>query len=795
MVKGASQDPYGSFGSVPDSVRVDGSGANYSGVRASPNDFGAQIGAATQRLGATGEELAQHYGEMAVHTATNDAYVNGYAPAVNSLVSGYKQLSGMDAMEQLPEYQKQLKELNNQYINTGSPMQRELMGGLVARHTISTMDSMTNHADSQYVKHEATVNEQSVKNASDEAANNWQDPAIVDFNVNRAKGLSTLYYGSHVGHDEGSQPVVDQMAKAEGSKVVTSAINMALDSGDYKTANFYKNKYADVLSGRDKLTVEKSVSALNITDSARSFVDNILTGKPAVSPGTPQFQDTHVKANVAEIAQKEGFDPNIAFALHGTESDYGRGLKPTSARKDDFQTDVRLRDKGYEGDDLASSAHNGFKIWNTNSSDLTQRLGRPVSVSEGYLAYNQGGLGAATLLSAGPTETAVQALSKIMPPQDAIKHVLSNSGTATMAASDFSNHVQEMFQNHYDAQKVAVEGDVAGAIKNQSSLQLPAVQQSSNPHEFFNQINNRLPAAQAAVDAIPDDKVREAATKQLKLKYEQAKLGDTAWKNTQAQAAQDIAQDPRYTSMDEVPQTVKNNFQAAGQLKFLEAALTDKNNPKKDASYGEGFLSTLNRMSSDDATDKIGDLASLQQEYGERKDLHSSGFRQLASLVKNADTPEGKAKLASQAQFLNNLHQKMVAGAGDTEGKAAFEKALPLFFNAYGSAAAGKDDLENVMSLDPKNDKSFISKNGIKVPTPAEMTSKKIQSSVEFISSIFSGSNRGGPPEANPAAHPLALTPQEQVIIDFDAGKITEQQKNDQLTVMGVKLTPRVPRP
>ena len=745
-----SDDLYGNFGNVSDPTAVNGSGAGPMGVRASPEDFGAQVGAGLQKLGATGEDVANHYAEMAVHTATNDAYVNGYAPQVNNLVSEYKKLQGNDALQQLPVYQKQLQDLNKQYLSQGGPLQQQLMSGLVSRHTISTMDNMTNHADQQYAQHEATVNKQSVQNASDEAANNYNNPDIVDFNVNRAKGLSTLYYGSHIGHDAESQPIVDQMSKEEGSKVVKSAIDVALDNGDSQTANFYKNKYADTLSGKDKLSVEKSVSALNINSNARSYVDNLLTGSPAVTPGTPHYDDLQKKATIANIAQKENFDPNIAFALHGTESDYGRGIKPDSPRKDDFQTAKDLRDKGYEGDDLASSAHNAFKIWNENSADLAKRTGQSITPAMGYLAYNQGGQGAATLLSAGANDTAVQALSKIMSLKDATEHVVKNGGTPTMAASDFLNHVQDVFMNHYDSQKVTVaNGNVAGAITKQAGVQLPAVQQASNPHEYFNQINERLPAAQAAVDAIPDDKVRDIATKQLKLKYEQAKLGDSAWKNDQAQSALKIAQDPRYTSMDQVPQTVKNTLQDAGQLKFLETALNDKNNPKKDPTYGEGFMPTLNRLATDDPTDRISDLAGLQQEYGDRKDLHSGGFRQLSNMIKGANTPEGKSDLANKAQFLNDLQRQMVAGPNDVEGKANFEKALPQFFNN-----SAQNPWE--MSMDPDNKNSFVTRNNIKLPTSTQMTSKKIDSSVSWISSFFGGGNPA------PVAPPPALSAEAQ---------------------------------
>lgn len=708
-------------------------------VRANADEFGGQVGQAVEKAGAVGEQLATHYAEMATHTAVNDKFVNGYVPQVNQLESDYKKLQGTEALKQQPIYEQKLQELNAQYTSSGSLAQQQFMSEAVRQRALYTMNSISNHADQQFLQHQEIVTNQSMKEASDHAVSNWSNPSIVDSDVNRAMGVAELNARRKVGYDSDSQPIVGQIKNEAGSTVAADAINAALDNGDYHTARAYKAKYDDILSGKDKLQIEKSISSLNINDNAKSYVDNLFTGASAVTPGTMHYQEIQAKASIVDEAKKNNFDPNIAVALQATES--GGGISAGSSRKDAFQTDAKLRDKGFEGDDLASSMHNGAKIWNENSMDLQKRMGMTISASQGYLAYNQGGAGAEALLKAAPTDTAVNALAKIMPYDEAKKHITDNGGTLTQSAGDFSKHIQDLFENHYDSQKMS--NPSSDAIMNQSKIQLPAVQQVSNPHEYFNQIDEKLPAVQAAVAAIPDDKVREAADKQLKLKYEQAKLGDTAWKNDQAQIVQKIADNPRYTSMDQIPESIKSNLRAAGQLTAMEKVFNDKSNPRpKDNTYGDmSFLRTMDRLSSDNKDEAITDLAGLQQEYGDNSGLHSSGFTRLKNMLKNADTPEGKSSIANQSQFLSDLRQKMVAGETDMQGKAAFEKAMPVFFSQYEKLAKDGKQAE-ILAFDDKND--FL--KGLNLPSSAQLTSKKIDNSVSWLSALFGGKAAPLPP-------------------------------------------------
>lgn len=790
MAERAANIPYDPSPPAPSGeVAQNGSSAGSMNISASPAAFGAQVGGALEKFGKTGEELAQHYGEMAVHTAVNDQYVNGYAPQVNALTSQFKQLQGTEAVKQLPAYQQKLKELNDQYQNQGGGVQRELMGGLLRYHSLQTLNTFSNHADQQLEQHQNVVTAQSIKNASDEAMNNWQDAGQVDFNVNRAIGISNLNAIRKLGYDSDSQQVAAQMAREDGSKVARSAIDMAVDSGDYQTARLYAAKYKGILSGKDQLEVQKNVNSLSVQSNASSIADNFLTGNFAIPSGSPQHMMVQDKADVASLAQKEGLDPNVAFALHGAESDYGHGVTEHSRLKDDFQTDPKYRDKGYEDDGLASSVHNAAKIWKANGNDLASRMERDITPSEGYLAYNQGGAGAEALLNAGLQDTAVQALSKIMSVKDATAHVNMNGGTPTMSAADFSQHIQELFQNHYDTQKVKPTEDLPAAIRGQANLQLPAVQPTSDPHGFFEQISQRLPAAIAASDNIPDDKVRESVQKQLKLKYETAKLADTAWKNTQADTANKYGEDPRYTSMDQIPTTVKNDLQNAGQLSSLERQLNDKRNPKKDNTYGgDAFLRTMGRLATDDEADAITDVAGLQQAYGDNPELHSSGFNKLRTMVKGLDNADGKAVVSTQFQYLSALRQKMVAGESDDTGKKAFEAALPQFFEKYADVAAGKAKASDVLSLDPDNKNSFTAT--LKLPTSSEMTSKKIDSASKWLTSTYVWGDQFGGKEEPAAPN---FTPMEKVMDDFMQGRISKEDKDAQLR--RIASQPKVPRP
>jgi hypothetical protein len=120
----ASNELYGSFGSVPDKVSVTGSGGGYSGVYASPNDFGAQIGNSVQNLGAVAGQIADKMSAQARkeqdvinRTLATEAEIK-YAGELADVSAGYKSLPGLQPYEKLPDYTAQVTGLRQKYADT-----------------------------------------------------------------------------------------------------------------------------------------------------------------------------------------------------------------------------------------------------------------------------------------------------------------------------------------------------------------------------------------------------------------------------------------------------------------------------------------------------------------------------------------------------------------------------------------------------------------------------------------------------------------------------------------------------
>jgi hypothetical protein len=698
---------------------------------ARPDAFGGQIGEAMVQGGAQVTDVAQKLKTMADHTAVNDTIVNGYVPEANALLSNFKKLSGTDALQQQPEYEKQLKELNTKYIGgANNNQQAEWIGNYARDHSLRIMDGISNHADSEFTKHADLVHSQTMKMNADDAAQNYNSPELVDKNIKNIETSGVYYYGNKTGHDDESTKLAQSVAKEDASSAIKGVIQMALDNNDHNAATMYKNKYNDYLNLKDRVAIEKEIASVSVYDNGKQIVNNIYSGNKAIPQGTPQYDDIQKKAQVAEIAQKENFDPNILFAIHGAESSYGKGVKDTSRLKDDFQTDPKYRDANYTDDSLASSGHNAVKIWNQNTGDLATRLGRQPTPKEGYLSYNQGGLGASALLKASDTDTAVQALVKGagLSQEDATKHVLQNGGTVTMSAKDFSNHIQDLFQGHYDKQKVTVAdgANLPDAIRNQANAQTPAIQQFSNPHDLFKQITALQPSALAAIDAIPDDAVRESAFKQNKAKYEQAAFGEKVWKQQQADVVEKIDKDQRYTSMDMLPQSLKQDLKDAGQYAALEKKFSEKTKTDKDTSIGTGFLDVAQGIARGDKDSGVTDVASLNEVYGARKDIGGVGYNKLKSLVSKANTPEGKAEVTNQVDFLSAIKKNYYPTNSDAD-KQKFDAAVQGFFTAYTTNGADKSAL---LSLDA-NKNTFL--KSLNLPSKAEVTSSKINEATSFL--------------------------------------------------------------
>lgn len=119
MVRG-SADPYGSQGSVPDAVPVDGSGARPFSVQATPADMGSAIGKGVSSIGEASEKLAKQYGDMVNETLLTNADA-ALAKRIGELKGAYLQNTGLSAAAAFPKYQADI-EGARQELRAGLPL-------------------------------------------------------------------------------------------------------------------------------------------------------------------------------------------------------------------------------------------------------------------------------------------------------------------------------------------------------------------------------------------------------------------------------------------------------------------------------------------------------------------------------------------------------------------------------------------------------------------------------------------------------------------------------------------------
>ena len=87
---------------------------NYQQIQTNPNQFGAGIGEAVQKLGGTAEDLAQHYSGMMMETMSANAETQ-YMSKLSQVTNAYKSKEGLDAVNSYPQYQNDVSLLRQQF--------------------------------------------------------------------------------------------------------------------------------------------------------------------------------------------------------------------------------------------------------------------------------------------------------------------------------------------------------------------------------------------------------------------------------------------------------------------------------------------------------------------------------------------------------------------------------------------------------------------------------------------------------------------------------------------------------
>lgn len=113
-----AEDLYGSEGSVPNMQPLQGSGASPLSVRASPEDFGAQVGKGVENVGEQVNQVATHFAQIYSDAAARDGIIKASAQ-LGDLENEFRKNKGLNAANAYPVFQQKAQEL---YENSANSM-------------------------------------------------------------------------------------------------------------------------------------------------------------------------------------------------------------------------------------------------------------------------------------------------------------------------------------------------------------------------------------------------------------------------------------------------------------------------------------------------------------------------------------------------------------------------------------------------------------------------------------------------------------------------------------------------
>lgn len=257
----------------------------------------------------------------------------------------------------------------------------------------------------------------------------------------------------------------------------------AAASGDATTiadAGFYSS----VARNTPGVLKHAAAAALGLTGGPGG-VPLDANGHPVPAPGQNAVADEIRSSAAASGASPAEAANLVRFAQ--TESNLNPNSPASSAGAQGlFQFSGKTwQDMG--GGDIGSvqdQTRNALKLMREHEASLQAGLGRPATTGELYLAHQQNGPGALALLTAGPTETAVQALTPVYGGNvvQATRAVVGNGGSATMGAAAFARQWTGRFDSSAAGGALAAAPPApAAGPTTQAAFQPPAGVQPGTP--------------------------------------------------------------------------------------------------------------------------------------------------------------------------------------------------------------------------------------------------------------------------------------------------------------------------
>lgn len=773
---------------------------NYLNVRASPDDFGANIGRSLEKTGTVIDELEEkakpyRYDKTAedllqmsaTEAKANDLIANKWAPATEQLKDSFDQTEGADKIAAADGYIGGLHNARAELLKTAStPYEQEIIGGYTNKYIEHETNSARSLADQAFTQFQDKAHDQKLMVDANTAINNYNDPAVVDSTFQ----MMNAQIEKHGLDRDWAPEQIEDAQRQQAAYTYSSMVDRAVKVGDINTATqiYSKNQY--LIPGPQRMELEQKLHSVSLVQYSRQASEALVMGHPVPSPmNKPEI--LQVKAAVANDAQARGLDPNVALTFSRIESYHGQN---TGKRGDIGQT-------GKGGDIQEQIANMNMEI-QKSASVATKALGREPEPWEVYMCYQQGQGGGPALLKAAsdPTARAIDVLTPLYGSSKiATQAIVNNGGNANMTAGQFldfwkdnynRNAQREMceippegiasVQNPVAGTDIATEisprkmGDAILAPTDQIGVPL---QQGYTPVQTLSNFNKVMPDALMRANQIPNLQERYGVIKALEQKQAIYQSAAGAWKQQFQLQAQQLAVNPSFTSLDQIPPDMmtalmdspatltwmegraKANLEAVGGIVGKEAK-----------EYGTGFNDAIQGV----WTQKINSVDEVHQLYKDGA-ITLSGVDRLQKELAGESKPENASEKMMKDQAFKAIKANLsgaddMLGIKDPKGELLYSQFLQKALPAYDDARA--KGINPAQLLDPTS-KDYIGQYA----TPLKRTLEQQTADMMY--------------DAPSTAAERTL---QAIITDVQNGKLKpEQGKSEALKLGYIRNVPTVP--
>lgn len=498
---------------------------------------------------------------------------------------------------------------------------------------------------------------------------------------------------------------------------VKAKVNSSLDNGDIQTANQVYATNKDKLPGQDQLEIEKMLHTANLGQFATNGVASLKAGQAPAPLGGQGVQD--VKDAVVTAAKSAGADPNTALTIASIESSFGQNV---GVRGDIGQTGKPAANTQEQAKNLVDE-----QLKAKQAADSA--LGRPAQPWEQYVAYQQGVGGGPALLTADPNQKAVDVLAPFYKNSAvAAKAITGNGGNTSMTAGQFLDFINRNYDAHAARVAVGIPDSVSatnlGTTPDSSEQVSPAVQAAdqaatpgapqagtaaksppdktilalqpgATPVQSLIEYDKVYPQYLQYANSIQNPMERDAMLKGLERDHNVYQTAANAWKTQFQNQAQNLAMDPKFTSVNQIPADMKaaladnpvtmNYLETRAKYNLENGAGMQS---KDSREYGTGFYKLFQGIHApDNDPNKINTVEQIQSHVGDSGDITVAGYDKLLSEMTNKKTPEGASEGVMGAASLKVLKtqlsgEDMYPGMKDPKGEELYASALPAYFKA-----------------------------------------------------------------------------------------------------------------